>query len=62
MSKIFKDKFNLSMENNMELAKRQIIDNIYRSARLENVPVTFPETQAIYTFNNCATNFFYYVF
>ena len=52
MSKIFKDKFNLSMENNMELAKRQIIDNIYRSARLENVPVTFPETQAIYEGTN----------
>lgn len=52
MRKIFKDKFKLSKESNIELAKRQIIDNIYRSAKLENVPVTFPETQAICEGNN----------
>lgn len=52
MRNMFKDKFKLSKESNVELAKRQIIDNIYRSAKLENVPVTFPETQAIYEGTN----------
>lgn len=41
------NKFALSKENNIFLAKRNIIDNIYKSARLEGIAVTFPQTYAI---------------
>ena len=43
-----KDKFNMSKENNILYAKRNIVDNIYRSSRLEGIAVTFPDTQMIY--------------
>ena len=46
MIKIY-NKFSLSRENNIFLAKRNIIDNIYKSARLEGIAVTFPQTEAI---------------
>lgn len=41
------DKFSLSKDNNIFLAKRNIIDNIYKSARLEGIAVTFSQTYAI---------------
>lgn len=47
-----KDKFSMSQEQNIFLAKRNIVDSIWKSANLEGIPVTFPETQAIYDGGN----------
>lgn len=44
---MFSDKYNLTMEQNIFLAKKSIVDNIYHSARLEGCNVTFPDTQTI---------------
>ena len=41
------DKFNLSLEENIFLAKKLIINNIYSNAKIEGCNVTFPETQTI---------------
>lgn len=41
------NKFSMSVEENIFLAKRNIIDNIYKSAKLEGIAVTFPQTEAI---------------
>lgn len=43
-----KDKFKLTQEQNIFVAKRNIVDYIYKSANLEGIHVTFPETQAIF--------------
>lgn len=42
------NKFKLTQEQNIFLAKRNIVDYIYKSANLEGIHVTFPETQAIF--------------
>ena len=42
------DKFNLTREQNVFIAKRNIVDYIWKSANLEGIGVTFPETQQIY--------------
>lgn len=41
------NKYNLSLEQNVFLAKRDIVDNIYSNARMEGLNVTFPQTQTI---------------
>lgn len=43
-----KNKFKLTQEQNIFVAKRNIVDYIYKSAKLEGINVTFPETQAIF--------------
>ena len=43
-----KDKFNLTREQNVFVAKRNIVDYIWKSANLEGIGVTYPETQVIY--------------
>jgi prophage maintenance system killer protein len=43
-----KDKFNMTQEENIYLAKRNIVDSMWKSANLEGIAITFPETQAIY--------------
>lgn len=43
-----KDKFTLTQEQNIFIAKRNVVDYIFKSARLEGINVTFPETQAIF--------------
>lgn len=43
-----KNKFNLTREQNVFVAKRNIVDYIWKSANLEGIGVTYPETQAIY--------------
>lgn len=43
-----KDKLTLTQEQNIFVAKRNIVDYIYKSANLEGIHVTFPETQAIF--------------
>ena len=42
------NKFNLTREQNVFVAKRNIGDYIWKSANLEGIGVTYPETQAIY--------------
>lgn len=42
------NKYNMTLEDNVFLAKRNIIDIIWKSARLEGLNVTFPDTEAIY--------------
>lgn len=42
------NKFHLSVKDNIFIAKRNIIDYIYKSAKLEGIAVTFPQTEAIY--------------
>lgn len=42
------NKYNLTREQNVFVAKRNIVDYIWKSANLEGIAVTYPETQAIY--------------
>ena len=42
------NKFNLTREQNVFVAKRNIVDYIWKSANLEGTGVTYPETQAIF--------------
>ena len=42
-----KNKFSLPVEENIFVAKRNIVDYIWKSARLEGINVTFPQTYAI---------------
>ena len=42
------NKFNLTREQNVFVVKRNIVDYIWKSANLEGIGVTYPETQAIY--------------
>ena len=46
MSEI-KNKYNLTLEQNIFLAKRNLVDNIYANARMEGLNITFPETKTI---------------
>ncbi len=43
-----KNKFNLTREQNIFIAKRNIVDYIWKSANLEGIDVTCSEIQAIY--------------
>ena len=42
------NKYNLSREQNIFIAKRNIVDYIWKSANLEGINVTYLETQVIY--------------
>ena len=42
-----KNKYNLTREQNVFLAKRNIVDNIYSNARMEGINITFPQTKTI---------------
>ena len=41
------NKYNLTLEQNIFLAKRNLVDNIYSNARMEGLNVTFPQTKTI---------------
>ena len=41
-----KDKYNMILEDNIFFAKRKLADNIYKSANLEGIAVTFADTYA----------------
>lgn len=43
----YKNKFNLTVRQNIFLAKKKVVQNIYNSAKLEGVNITFPDTQTI---------------
>jgi Fic family protein len=42
-----KDLFDLTLEQNVFLAKKLLVNNIYYTARLEGCNITFPDTQTI---------------
>lgn len=41
------DKYNLTVEENIFLAKKMLVNNIYSNAKVEGCNVTFPETETI---------------
>lgn len=41
-------KYNMTKKENIFLAKRNIVDYIWKSANLEGIGITYPDTQAIY--------------
>ena len=43
----YTNKYNMTKEQNIFLAKRNLVDSIWKSANLEGIAVTYPETQAI---------------
>ena len=43
------NKYNMNKEDNIFFAKRKLVDNIYKSANLEGITVTFEDT---YSFMN----------
>jgi Fic family protein len=47
-SGMFEKKFNLTREENIYLAKRMVVDSIWKQANLEGIAITFPETSEIY--------------
>ena len=47
-SDYMENKFQMTLENNIFLSKRNIVDIIWKSAKLEGLNVTFPDTEAIY--------------
>ena len=42
-----KNKFEMTREQNIFLAKRNLVDNIYSNAKMEGINITFPETKTI---------------
>lgn len=42
------NKYIMSRKDNIMLAKRNIVDSIWKSANLEGIAVTFPETEMIF--------------
>lgn len=48
------DKYKMTLETNIFLAKRNIVDSMWKSANLEGIAITFTETQAIYDGMNIA--------
>lgn len=42
------NKFQMSLQENIFLARRNIVDIIWKSAKLSGINVTFPDTEAIY--------------
>ena len=51
---MLEDKFNMTKDQNLFLSKRNIVDSIWKSANLEGIVVTFPETQMIFDGGNVA--------
>ena len=41
------DKYNMTLEQNVFLAKRNLVDNVYSNARMEGLNITFPQTQTL---------------
>ncbi len=48
------DKYNMTKEENIFLAKRCIVDTIWKSSHIEGINITYPETQALYDGGNIA--------
>ncbi len=41
------NKYSLTLEQNVFLAKRNLVDNVYSNARMEGLNITFPQTKTI---------------
>ena len=41
------DRYSMTIEQNIFLAKRNLVDNIYANAKMEGLNITFPETKTI---------------
>lgn len=41
------NKYSLTLEQNIFLAKRNLVDNVYANARMEGLNITFPQTKTI---------------
>ena len=41
------NKYQMTLEQNIFLAKRNLVDNVYANARMEGINVTFPQTKTI---------------
>lgn len=41
------NKYNMTLEQNIFLAKRNLVDNVYANAKMEGLNVTFPQTKTI---------------
>lgn len=42
-----KDKYNMTLEENLFVMKRNLVDSIWKSANLEGIAVTYPQTEII---------------
>jgi hypothetical protein len=45
---VFEPKYSMTVEQNIFVAKRNIVDYIYKSAQLEGLGVTYPDTETIF--------------
>lgn len=45
---MIQDKYRMTQENNVLFAKRNLVDSIYKEAKLEGIGVTFPDTYEIF--------------
>lgn len=45
---MYEKKYNMTKEENIFWAKRNLVDYIWKSANLEGIAITFPETQTIF--------------
>lgn len=41
------DKYKMTLEQNIFLSKRNLVDNVYASARMEGINITFSQTKTI---------------
>jgi len=51
---MYENKYNMTLQQNIFVAKRNIVDYIWKSANLEGIVITYPETQQIYDGGNIA--------
>ena len=48
------DKYNMTLEQNIFLAQKELISNVYSNAKIEGINITFPETYSILNGANVA--------
>ena len=41
------DKYKMTLEQNIFLSRRNLVDNVYASARMEGINITFSQTKTI---------------
>lgn len=41
------NKYNMTLEQNIFLAKRNLVDNVYANAKMDGINITFPQTKTI---------------
>lgn len=44
---VIKDKYSMTVKENIFVAKRNLVDYIWKSANLEGIAVTYPQTEII---------------